>query len=221
MVKLRGAAGGLNSLGKSLAIVVIVLLSWLAYSLAAWFVSPTRDRPGASIVAVDFFGDGLLAADSLQPEAVVWVNLAGLWTTKNSSYEATNQVVGMNFAVASLERQASIRATVEGESYCGVVANVVDAKNYVALLRAMPFLLWNVVQVVDGELTTLGTVSDPGTPNVSVELRVHDARVWASVGPVTKEFSLMEKSVGIAAGFGQAGETSPCQFDNAVLLQSK
>jgi len=221
MVTVRGAAGGLNSLGKSLAIVVIVLLSWLAYSLAAWFVSPTRDRPGASIVAVDFFGDGLLAADSLQPEAVVWVNLTGLWTTKNSSYEATNQVVGMNFAVASLERQASIRATVEGESYCGVVASVVDEKNYVALLRAKPFLLWNVVQVLDGEPKTLGTVEDPGTPNVSVELRVHGVKAWASVGPITKDFSLQGNNVGTAAGFGQAGVSPPCQFDNAVLLQSK
>lgn len=221
MVTVRGAAGGLNSLGKSLAIVVIVLLSWLAYSLAEWFVSPTRDRPGASIVAVDFFGDGLLAADPLQPEAVAWVNLAGDWTMKNSTLEATNQVSGMNFAVASLERQASIRATVEGDSYCGVVANVVDEKNYVALLRAKPFLLWNVVQVLDGEPKILGTVEDPQTLKVSVELRVHGAQAWASVGPVTKDFSLQGNSVGTAAGFGQAGVSPPCQFDDAVLLQSK
>ena len=221
MVTVRGAAGGLNSLGKSLAILAIVVLGWLAYSFAAWFVSPTRDRPGASIVVMDFFGDGLLAADSLQPEAAVWVNLAGDWTVKNSALEATNQVSGMNFAVASLERQASIRATVEGDSYCGVVANVIDAKNYVALLRAKPFLLWNVVQVLDGEPKTLGTVEDPATPKVSVELRVHGAKAWASVGPVTKDFSLQATNVGKAAGFGQAGVSPPCHFDDAVLLQTK
>jgi len=221
MVTVRGATGGLNSLGKSLAILVIVLLSWMAYSLAAWFASPTRDRPGASIVAVDFFGGGLPAADSLQPPAVVWVNLAGDWTMKNSTLEATNQVSGMNFAVASLERQASIRATVEGDSYCGVVANVVDAKNYVALLRAKPFLLWNVVQVLDGEPKTLGTIEDPATPKVSVELRVHNVKVWASVGRVTKDFSLQANNVGTAAGFGQAGVSPPCHFDDAVLLQTK
>jgi hypothetical protein len=221
MVTVRGAAGGLNSLGKSLAIVVIVLLGWLAYSLATWFVSPTRDRPGASIVAVDFFGDGTSALDSPQHGAVVWVNLAGDWTMKNSTLEATNQVSGMNFAVGSLERQASIRATVEGDSYCGVVANVVDAKNYVALLRATPFLLWNVVQVLDGEPKTLGTVEDPATPKVSVELRVHGAKAWASVGPVTKDFSLQVTNVGNAAGFGQAGVSPPCHFDDAVLLQTK
>ena len=221
MVTVRGAAGGLNSLGKSLAILAIVVLSWLAYSFAAWFVSPTRDRPGASIVVMDFFGDGLLAADSLQPEAAVWVNLAGDWTVKNSALEATNQVSGMNFAVASLERQASIRATVEGDSYCGVVANVIDAKNYVALLRAKPFLLWNVVQVLDGEPKTLGTVEDPATPKVSVELRVHGAKAWASVGSVTKDFSLQATNVGKAAGFGQAGVSPPCHFDDAVLLQTK
>jgi hypothetical protein len=221
VVKLRGATGGLNSLGKSLAIVVIVLLSWLAYSLAAWFVSPTRDRPSASVAGVDFFGDGTSALDSPQHGAVVWVNLAGVWTTKNSALEATNQVSGMNFAVASLERQASIRATVEGDSYCGVVANVVDEKNYVALLRAKPFLLWNVVQVLDGEAKILGTVEDPQTTKVSVELRVHGAKAWASVGPVTKDFSLQGNNIGTAAGFGQAGVSPPCQFDDAVLLQSK
>jgi hypothetical protein len=221
MVKVRGTAGGLNSLGKSLAMLVIVLLSWLTYSLAAWFVSPTRGQPGASIVAADYFGGESPALDSPQRGLVVWANLAGDWTIKNSTLEATHQVSGMNFAVASLDRQASIRATVEGVSYCGVVANVVDAKNYVALLRAKPFRLWNVIQVLDGEPKTLGTVEDPATPKVSVELRIHGSKAWASVGPVTKVFSLQANSVGTAAGFGQAGVSPPCQFDDAMLLDSK
>jgi hypothetical protein len=204
---------------KFLVFILVVAGSWSAYSLASWFVSPTRDLPEVLVVGKESFdarsGESALPESSGQG----WLAISGEWGVNQSVLKLIHPSSEMNLVVFDAGAQGSIGATMTGKSYCGLVANVVDADNYVALLRANPYGVWNVVEVDHGNSKLIGTLPDPGTASVSAELRAASGRVWAFVGKSIATFPLRNKSIGTKAGFAQWGDATPaCLFDDALLM---
>jgi hypothetical protein len=219
MVKFRGGRGQLTLLRKNLIIILIVASSWGAFSFATWLVSPTRDLPKVVESRTDSFDPKEGPGVASEGRGLEWIYLVGEWTNAGSALSLSRMAGSMNLAVVEAGSQASIQARVTGTSYCGLAANVADARNYIALLRAMPFGLWNVMEVIDGEAERRGTLPDASGATVEAQLRVDDGKVWAFVGSSVASFALASDSIGTSAGFVQSGESSPpCSFDDAVLM---
>ncbi len=219
MVTFRGGDGRFKRPWKIFVIVLVVALSWSFYWFASWVSSPTRDLPEISVFGSDSFDQVASSVDSAGDSELQWSVLVGEWERWESALRSTSASAVMNLVVVNAGSQASIKARVTGVSYCGLAANVSSADNYVALLRAKPYGIWNVVEVVSGESKRRGTLPDPGTSEVDAQLRVGDGKVWAFVGPSVATFSLETNSVGTSSGFAQWGDSSPsCSFDDAVVM---
>jgi len=222
MVKFRGGDGRNTRLWKIFIIFLIVALSWSFYSLASWFSSPTRDLPNVSVFGSDSFDRATSGSDRAGDSGLQWLEVVGDWQEWGSAIRSTSASAAKNLVVVNAGSQASIKARVAGVSYCGLAANVSDANNYVAILRAKPYGLWSVIEVVSGESKRRGNLPDPGTSEVDVELRVGNGKVWAFVGLSVARFSLESDSVGTSSGFVQWDDSSQsCLFDDAVVMTQK
>lgn len=113
--------------------------------------------------------------------------------------------------------EMSISANVGGGGLCGVTVRYQDPNNYVALLRASGFGVWNIVEVVNGKERSLGTVSDVASTNVTVRLDIGPNLVTAVVGLFRTQLSVDVPLTGTKMGLiARGGAMETCTWDDTV-----
>jgi hypothetical protein len=147
-----------------------------------------------------------------------WTSVGGTWAIAAGAAYLPAPVEGDNFALIDVGANASSRAQVAGGQGCGVVGNYVDPSNYLALVFAPKFGVWNLNQVSGGKSETLLTLPDTKDINEKIALEVNLPVITISVG--LQHVSVIRDGVpkGTLAGLYARGlDSHSCTFDDVVL----
>jgi len=146
----------------------------------------------------------------------------GSWTAHTGSWGVEAGVAFLrgaddadNIATTDVEAQTqTFKARIGGFGQCGVVVRYQDPKNFVMLFRVNPFLVWNLVEVVDGNESLVTTVLDVNQHDVDVSLTASDHVIAASVGfttvTVVRDTAPRGTRIGIVSRQGE--RTSECSW---------
>jgi hypothetical protein len=163
------------------------------------------------------------AADSLgSGPGVTWDAERGTWAIQIGVVHLSKPDPFFNVVTSDAgSSDMSISANVGGNGLCGVTVRYRDPDNYLALLRANGFGVWNIIQVVNGKETSIGTVSDVAATNVDVRLEVGPDLVTASVGLFRTEVAVSAAAGGSKLGLiARGGAMETCTWDDAVGRQA-
>jgi hypothetical protein len=161
-------------------LVVVVTVTPIASSMA----HSARSSAGAfSTAFTDDFDRFDAPRLGFAPGGARWVEVAGRWSLVSKAAAATSGTPSDSIviALAGSVRYGAIQARVTGMARCGLVVRYVSPDTYLALERVPQYGLWNLLSVVDGKETLLGTVGDVKDPTVLVRLEAGQRVVTAAV----------------------------------------
>lgn len=207
----------LRLLGAILFVVVTIVT---AVSLLEAEPDTTGQRPvsGTSVRARDNFArpaDPTSLGRALNGGR--WEAISGTWGIAGEAAYVSSPLED-NIAVLDAKATASAGALITGAAQCGVVAGFTDATDYVALVRAPNFGVWNLIRRSGGTSTKLAALpaakSDPESVILTVDPPMVTARTAGkSVSVVVEGLSGGHLGGLIASGPG----ATLCAFDDVVI----
>jgi hypothetical protein len=177
-----------------------------------------RPVSGTTVVARDNFArpaDPTSLGNALNGSR--WEALTGTWGIAGEAAYVSSPLED-NIAVLDAKVTASTGALITGAAQCGVVAGLTDATDYVALVRAPNFGVWNLIRQFGGTSTKLAALpaskSDPEAVTLAIDPPMVTARTSGKSVSVVVE-GLRDGHLGglIASGPGAA----ICAFDEVVI----
>jgi hypothetical protein len=198
-------------------VFVVVVISAFTFLFRDRSEGTTATSPGFSVVAKDSFGRKAGAIDAGKNTAK-WKSVRGGWSVAAGAAFVSEPAPLLNIAAVEAGPNASVKAVVSGLGHCGLIANLIDEKNFLALVRIEEYGIWNLEQRVDGIQKVLGTVS--GSPNVALKasIAVEAPIVTATVGEQHISVSVSDLVPGRSAGlFAADPNPSDCAFDDVVI----
>lgn len=215
--------------------------SWLAVLLGAVFVivvtgifsyvmsEDARERANGEAVAA--FGGGFTddfnrpadTEDLVGKQTQDWKSERGGWGVQSGLVYLPAPDPDLNVAVVEANSDSvSVQADVSGFGVCGVVARYSDPENYVGLVRAHGFGVFNIVEVVRGKERIVGTVPDVDDTDVNIGLVVGDDTISARVGFQLRSIAERSPLSGTQAGLiAQKENAGLCLFDNVGLQEPR
>lgn len=205
----------------------IVLVAGVAFVIAVtatFSILMTRDDndakpPAFSSVVIDNF-DRPASADGLGSG---WRQDAGGWAVEGGfALLRTPVTKGDNLTTYELGGTGqSVNLKVGSRSQCGVTVRYQDPFNYLALVRAAPFAVWNVVEMADGVESIIAKVPDEDAETVSVTITVTDRLLSASVG--LKTLTLVRANAPTGTRFGliaRGDDVTACTWDDVTAQRA-
>ena len=175
--------------------------------------------PGFSVVAKDSFGRKAGSIDSGKNTAN-WKSVRGGWSVAAGAAFVSEPVPLLNIAAVDGGRNASVKAAVSGLGHCGLVANLVDEINYLAIVRIEEYGIWNLEQHVNGLQKVLATVGGSKGVVLNASIAVQVPIVTATVGDKHVSVSIPDLAPGTSAGLYAADPNpSDCAFDDVVITR--
>ena len=148
----------------------------------------------------------------------LWTFVGGTWGIAAGAAYLPAPAEGDNFALIEVGANASSRAQVAGGQACGVVGNYVDPSDYLALVFAPKFSVWNLNQVSGGKSETLASLPDSKDARERIALEVDLPVITITVG--LQHVSVVRDSLpeGTLAGlYARGPESRTCTFDDVAL----
>lgn len=147
-----------------------------------------------------------------------WVDLRGGWSIAAGAAYVSRSVMGDNIAVVEAGPYASVSAKVSGVGRCGLIADLVDAGDFLSLVRAEKFGVWNLQRQGNGDSKVLATVPGSKATAQQVSIAVEPPIVTATVGDAHVSVSIADLSIGRSAGLLASGtEPTACAFDDVIV----
>ena len=201
-----------------LAVVfVIVVIGTFSYLFRDRSETLVTASPGFGVVAIDPF-DQEAGPIGTGKDSADWVSLRGEWSVAAGAAFVSDPAPLRNIAAIDAGPQASVKAAISGLGRCGLVANLVDERNYLSLVRIEKYGIWNLEQTANGTTNRLAAVvGSQGTAlNASIEVQL--PIVTASVGDQHVSVRIQDLTPGRSAGlFAADPEPSDCVFDDVVI----
>jgi hypothetical protein len=202
-------------------VFVVVVIGAFTFLFRDRSEGTSATSPGFSVVAKDSFGRKAGAIDAGKNSAT-WKSVRGGWSVAAGAAFVSEPAPLLNIAVVDAGPNASVKAVVSGLGHCGLIANLIDEKNFLALVRIEEYGIWNLEQRVDGIQKVLGTVT--GSPNVALKasIAVEAPIVTATVGEQHISVSVSGLAPGRSAGlYAVDPNPSDCAFDDVVFSRPK
>jgi len=177
----------------------------------------TAKLPGVSTVLKDSFERKAGLIESGKGNQV-WSPIRGVWSVAAGAAFVSEPAPFFNVAVVDSGLNASMKAAVSGRGFCGIVANYVDQKNFLSLVRVEQYGIWNLELHRNGTAELIATIG--GTKNVMLRasIAVEAPIVTATVGDQHVSVSIPDLALGTSAGLYAADPNpSDCAFDDVVI----
>lgn len=177
-----------------------------------------RQVSGTSVKARDNFArpaDPLSLGRALNGSQ--WEAIAGTWGIAGEAAYVSSPLEE-NIAVLDATTTASTGAVITGAAQCGVVAGFTDATDYVALVRAPNFGVWNLIRRSGGSSTKIAALPASKSDPESVILTVDPPMVTARTAGKSVSVVVEGLSGGHLGGLIASGQgASICAFDEVVI----
>jgi len=119
-------------------------------------------------------------------------------------------------------KYAGVLAKVSGRADCGILARYVDPQNYIALVRAFKYGVWNLVSVEHGTETVLAKLPDVKSAGVTVKLETGHRVVTAYVADQSTTVILPTTTTAAPVGFvAHGGAATACAWDDLWVYTGK
>jgi hypothetical protein len=209
---------GRDWIGLVAAVVfVVVVIGVFSYLYRDHSTSPTTAAPGFNLVTKDSFNraSGPIAYGK---NVAAWKSIRGSWSVAAGAAYVSEPAPLLNIAVVEASANASVKAVVSGLGYCGLVANLVNEREYLSLVRVEKYGLWNLERRVNGIPEVLAVVGGSSSTAMTASILVAPPIVTASVGEQHVSVSISDLGSGQSAGlFASDPDPSNCAFDDVVI----
>lgn len=198
-------------------VFVVVVIGAFTFLFRDGSEGTTATSPGFSVIAKDAFGRKAGSIDAGKNTAK-WESVRGGWSVAAGAAFVSEPAPLLNIAAVEAGPNASVKAAVSGLGHCGLVANLIDENNYLAIVRIEEYGIWNLEQRVNGLQKVLATVG--GSPSVALNasIAVQAPIVTATVGDKHVSVSIADLAPGTSAGLYAADPNpSECAFDDVVI----
>jgi hypothetical protein len=200
---------------------VILVAGSFSYLMTKDDSSAAKAKPtssSAKVVEDNFDRPASATSMGRANSGAVWTTVGGTWAVAAGAGYLPAPVEGDNFALVEVGANASSRAQVAGGQACGVVGNYVGPLNYLALVFAPKYGVWNLNHVSGGKSETLTTLPDTKDVNKKIALEVNLPVITITVG--LQHVSVIRDGVpkGTLSGLYARGlDSRSCTFDDVVL----
>jgi hypothetical protein len=177
----------------------------------------TATSPGFSVVAKDSFGRNSGSLDSGK-NTVNWKLVRGRWSIAAGAAYVSEPAPLRSIAAVDAGPNASVKAVVSGLGHCGLIANLIDENNFIALVRIEKYGVWNIERHLQGNSEVLATVGGSKSVSATASIAVQAPIVTATVGDKHTSVSISDLAPGRSAGLYVADPNqSECAFDDVVI----
>jgi|GEM_PF-3368615 len=200
-------------------VFVVVVIGTFTFLFRDRSEGTTATSPGFSVVAKDSFGRKAGSIESGKNTAN-WKSVRGGWSVAAGAAFVSEPALLLNIAAVDAGPNASVKAAVSGLGHCGLVANLVDQNNYLAIVRIEEYGIWNLEQRVNGLQKVLATVGGSKGVVLNASIAVQAPIVTATVGDKHVSVSIPDLAPGTSAGLYAADPNpSDCAFDDVVITR--
>jgi hypothetical protein len=198
-------------------VFVVVVIGAFTFLFRDRSEGTTATSPGFSVVAKDSFGRKAGSIDAGKNTAK-WKSVRGGWSVAVGAAFVSEPAPLLNIAALDAGPNASVKAAVSGLGHCGLVANLIDENNYLAIVRIEEYGIWNLEQHVNGLQKVLATVGGSKGVVLNASIAVQAPIVTATVGEKHISVSVSDLVPGRSAGlFAADPNPSECVFDDVVI----
>jgi len=198
-------------------VFVVVVIGAFTFLFRDRSEGTTATSPGFSVITKDSFGRKAGSIDSGKNTAN-WKSIRGGWSVAAGAAFVSEPAPLLNIAAVDAGPNASVKAAVSGLGHCGLVANLIDESNYLAIVRIEEYGIWNLEQRVNGLQKVLATVGGSKGVVLNASIAVQAPIVTATVGDKRVSVSIPELAPGTSAGLYAADPNpSECVFDDVVI----
>jgi len=200
-------------------VFVVVVIGAFTFLFRDRSEGTTATSPGFSVIAKDSFGRKTGSIDSGKNTAN-WKSIRGGWSVAAGAAFVSEPAPLLNIAAVDAGPNASLKAAVSGLGHCGLVANLIDENNYLAMVRIEEYGIWNLEQHVNGLQKVLATVGGSKGVVLNASIAIQAPIVTATVGDKHVSVSIPDLAPGTSAGLYAADPNpSDCAFDDVVITR--